>query len=253
MPTVPNTNSSSVRYQELLASIGRAGLHALFPKDFEAYFISLELTDSRGRVVDFFSFPVAPEQVSETQSKITNIKKTAGGITAISSDTFVPTQIQIQGTFGRRLRFVIGQTSIDAVALAFSTQGGKFNKEALFQNGLSVAFPNFSIQVKTGYGAIKILEAIISKSDSLDADGNPYRLFFYNSILGNNYLVKVNTFIHSQTQDQNMIPRYNLQMTSIAPLEYVRDNPAKSLLKSTAFGALNKTVDTVAKSIKSVI
>lgn len=253
MPTVPNTNQSSLQYQQLLATVGRAGLHALFPKDFEAYFISFELTDSRGRVIDFLTFPVAPEQVSESQPKITNIKKTAGGVTAISSETFVPTQIQIQGTFGRRLRFMIGQTQIDAAALAFSTQGGKFNKEGLFQNGLSVAFPNFSVQVKTGYGVIKILEAMIMKSDSLDSDNNPHRLFFYNSILGNNYLVKVNNFTHSQTQDQNMIPRYNLQMTSIAPLEYVRDNPQKALTKTMTFGVLNKAMDNVAKNVKSVI
>ena len=253
MPTVPNTNPSSLQYQQLLSTIGKAGLHALFPKDFEAYFISFELTDSRGSVVDFLTFPVSPEQVSETKTKFTNIKKTAGGITAISSETFVPSQIQIQGTFGRRLRFLIGQTQVDAAAIAFSTQGGKFSKEGLFQNGLTVAFPNFSTQIKTGYGVIKILEAMIDKSDSLDADQNPYRLFFYNSILGNNYLVKVNNFVHSQSQDQNMIPKYNLQMTSIAPLEYVRDNATKALVKSMAFGAINKTIDTVAKNVKSVV
>ena len=68
-------NSIIERQRSLLTSIGRAGLNALFPNDFEFYMVALELVDSESRTIEYFSFPILPSNIREQSTPITNIKK----------------------------------------------------------------------------------------------------------------------------------------------------------------------------------
>ena len=205
---VPNTNRESQRYRGFINDIGRLGAHALFPNDFEAYFVSLELTDSRGITERFITFPVTPSQITEMQPSMVNVKKSASGVIAIDTESFIPSDIEIKGNFGRNLRFAIGSNILQGGAIAF-TRG-------LLEG--DIQRPTFSPVVKSGYGFTKSLEEIIKLSHKLDSKGNPRRLYLYNPILGNNYLVKAMNFVHSQNIAENMIPQYTLQLKSVAPL-----------------------------------
>lgn len=61
------------------------------------------------------------------------------------------------------------------------------------------------------------------KSNGVDKDGLPFRLYFYNMALGESYLVVVppTGLVLNQSLQRNMIWEYSLTMTAIAPLEAV--------------------------------
>jgi hypothetical protein len=93
----------------LLNSIGRSGLNMKYPDEFELYVIALELTDENFITQQYFVFPINPSSIEETEPKLTNIRKTLGGITVLRNTTFVPTQISLSGTFGRNFKVLIGE------------------------------------------------------------------------------------------------------------------------------------------------
>lgn len=249
---VPSTNSVVAKYKGLVATIGRAGLNSLFPNDFEAYICSLELVNSKDQVVDFFVFPIMPSSITQTEPSIVNIKKTAGGITTLDTTTFVPIPIVISGNFGRRFKFLTGNNQVSASAIRFSTQSGSYTKESILNGLTQIKNAVFSTTVKTGYGCIKILEAIVDKSRSLDEFNLPHRLYFYNPALGNNYLIKVNSLSLNQTKNENMIWGYTLNMTAIAPISGIRDGEGRnSLTKTTQFSLLNKGLNSTVNLVKT--
>ncbi len=97
----------------------------------------------------------------------------------------------------------------------------------------SLKSASFDPSVKNGYGCTKILQAIISKSNGVDKDGLPFRLYFYNMALGESYLVVVppTGLVLNQSLQRNMIWEYSLTMTAIAPLEAVAgEQKAKTAL-----------------------
>jgi hypothetical protein len=242
MALIPSTNTNVQRYKQLVQTVGRNAAHSLFPKDFEAYFISLELVDSNGTEA-FITFPVQPNQISEISPKITNIKKTASGIVAVGTESFIPRDIEIKGNFGRSLRFVIGNNFITGDLFAFIR--GK---------GVDIKYTNFSNQVKTGYGMVKAIESLIDSADSLDDQGRAKKLYLYNPILGNNYLVKPKNFIHSQNQSENMIPQYTIQLTAVAPLEASSlFNRLLNFGERMGMNVLNKGANELAKNVKKTL
>src|SRR6478735_5107708 len=89
------------RYSDLLFTVGKQVINSLFPNDFEYYLIAFELVDSKLRTVDYLTFPILPDSITESKLELTNIKKSAGGITSITTPTFVPRDISIRGNFGR--------------------------------------------------------------------------------------------------------------------------------------------------------
>lgn len=253
MPLGSN-NPTVARYQALLEEVGRASLHSLFPNDFEVYICSLELVDSTGIVVDFFVFPIMPTGFNQTESSLTNIKKTAGGITTLNTDTFVPVDINLQGDFGRRLKILIGQSNIDARAINFSSAGGVFTKESLKQGATQLKKAVFSSQIKSGYGCIKILQSIYDRAHAVDSLGNPYKLYFYNLALGSSYLVRPMNLVLSQSYDSNMIWKYNLTMKGIAPIDTSSGGANRdSLIKSMQYGALSKIANITANEVLSTL
>lgn len=224
-------NSEIFKYLNLISDLGKEGVNSLYPRDFELYICSLELTKFQGEkeiTTDFFVFPVMPNQLEERLDPIINIKKSNSAITTLINTTFVPTQIILNGNFGRSFKFIVG-------------------KSDLFTNPLHFNIKGFSTQIKTGYGCIKILEDIINKSKMLDENNNPYYLYFYNPALGNNYMVEPISFIQKQDLSSNMIWNYNLILKSIAPISEIR--------KSSEYkGSLKKllSVSNIQKGLNSV-
>lgn len=216
------------RHDKLLQELGRAGVHALFPNDFEYYMMILELVDSEGATVDFLAFPVAPENFTHENPKLVSIKKSIGGISALDTETFTPRTITLSGTFGRKFKLLLSKPTTSAENAARSTDGGVFGK--IVNEGLQIKRQAFDPKIKTGYGTLKILESIVDKASGLDLNNEPFRLYFYNPSLNHSYLVKVNKFTASQNRDNsNMLWRYDLVMTAIAEVESLRDQAKKEL------------------------
>lgn len=196
------------RYLELLQRAGKAVAHNQFPDDFEYYACALELTDSNNNPLDFLLFPVMPKSISQTNNSPTNIKKTFGGIVELSTPTFNTIDINLQGDFGRQLKLLLGRGKVLVEGRAFH-----------FGQGVS----NFSNEIKTGYGCIKILEYIYRRAQEVDSNGLMNRLYFYNLALNNHYMVTAPMLTLSQNyESNNMIWAYNLNLKGVAYTQYVR-------------------------------
>jgi len=241
---MPVTDNTSLQRNALAKSIGKAALHALFPKDFEYYLVAFELVNETG-TVDYFSFPIMPKSIRESLPELNNIKKTAGGVVALDNETFVPTSISLSGTFGRKFKILIRGAQIELLGFRFSNDSGKFGitKPGAIEN----VTPSFSSFAKTGYGCIKILESMKEKSRQAG-----YKLYFYNSILGNNYVVKFEEFTHSQDESSsNMLPQYNISLKSLAPLSAIEGRGGLvDMAKNTGIGVVQKGLNNSFTDVK---
>jgi hypothetical protein len=239
-------------YNQQVSQLGRSLLHTVFPSDFEVYMMALELTDADGNTIDYLSFPIMPESIQKTELKRTTIKKTSSGVTVMSSATFTPEEITIKGNFGRSFKIMLGKEP-SPQGVAFSIPGGKLN----LTEKRSIKTPNFSIGVKNGYGATKILQSIINKSNGVGNDGRPFRLYFYNMALGESYLVAVpqSGLQLSMNQEKNMIWEYTLNLTTIAPLslsffDNTKTSFSRLLSTSLVQSGLNKLGSNIANTIR---
>lgn len=239
----------------MLGNVGRSALATMFPNDFEVYLCSLELTDSQGKTIDFFTFPIMPDSIQKTELKRTTVRNTAGGITTLSSPIYAPSEISIRGNFGRCFKILLSdKESISGVA--FSVSNGVYDLYQLGSKSSGMKMPDFNISVKTGYGATRILKAIISKSNGVDNEGKPFRLYFYNMAFGENYLVTIppsgSTF--SMNLQKNMIWEYNINMTVVAPLEAVKNSPSESsMVKKVASSTIQKSVNDLATYVAGIL
>ena len=244
-------NSIQEKAVDMLKTVGRATLSTLYPNDFEFYMCALELTTAEGSTIDYFTFPITPSSIVKTDNKRTSIQNSAGGIIALTSPTFVPQDISIRGTFGRIFKILIN-TESNGAGVAFSLSNGIRSLQQLAKKATTMQTPAFDAGVKTGYGALKILQSIISKSNGVDNNGKPFRLFFYNLALGESYLVVVppNGITFSQSEQRNMIWDYSLNMIAVAPLESVKNaSTGSSLVKKTASAVIQKSVNDLATAI----
>jgi hypothetical protein len=246
------------RYQNQLQTLGRSGLNALFPYDFEVYMVALELTNSSGQTIDYLSFPIAPESISKSEPKRTNIRNTSSGVTVLSSSTFMPEDITLKGNFGRNFKILLSDNEPSIEGVAYSTTAGVYDLTQIGTTNrtLSLNSPLFNLGVKTGYGATRILKAIVSKSNGVDRDGKPFRLYFYNLALGESYLVAVPPagITISQTKDKNMIWEYNLNLKTIAPLSSLKSNiGGSSLIKTLSTNVIQKGINTVGSEIVNLL
>ena len=233
---------------------GRRELAANYPNEFEYYMCALELIDSTGSVIDLLVFPVMPKSMSIREPKITNIKKTTTGIVTLSTPNFIPLDLSINGNFGRKLRFLLGTQSVDAAGFAFSTL------KNIALTGRSIGSPYkkkegtvFDQNIKSGYAVCKILEKIIQASTSLDSQGQPHKLLFYNLAFNANYLVEPLSVDFSMSEGENMIWNYSLSMKAIAPADQLNLNGVRNskagipelMNKSMIQKRVNKAIDIV--------
>lgn len=235
--------------------MGMQTLSSVFPHDFEWYMCALELTDSKDNTIDYLAFPIQPDSIQKTEPTRNNIKKSMAGVTVLSNDAYVPQDITIRGSFGRQFKLLLNIKQINATNAKYSTTDGVFS---LYQTaGLSttIRFPFFNISVKNGYGIIKILQAIVSKSVGLDDEGKPFKLYFYNMALGESYLVAIppSGAQFSQDVSKNMVWSYSITMKTLAPLDAVKTEEKGSLGKALATAAITVGVSMLAKGIDDVM
>lgn len=231
-------NLETEKYKSLFKSLGQESLHYLYPQDFEAYVISLEIVDPDLDItLESLTFPILPDSIKETESNIIQIQQNNGGISIFNTEVFIPKNIQLSGNFGRRFRFLIGRNLVDA--MAFSTIGSF--KDAV-KNLAKVVF--YSNQIKTGYGVTKILEGMLKKTRMTNSKGNFYKLYFYNLALGHYYQVKLMNFTFSQSIQNNMIWDYDIQLIAISPLSGL------TMLKQKLLGVM--TNDIIGKGINKL-
>ena len=236
------------KYLQELSIYGRGLLSVKFPKEIEIYLSALELTDSNGKTIQYFVFPIMPNSISKVENNRTNIKKSSSGTTVLMSSSFTPSELTIRGSFGRSFKFLT------------SPNGDSF-KYAVFQNvsgdSLNKDYPQFDTSVKSGYGCIKILQDLISKTSKLDANSKPYRLYFYNMALGESYLVTVlpGGLTLNQSYDKNMIWEYSLTMSILANLEDLKssDELNKSSKSILTGSLIQNSVNTIANEVKSLL
>jgi len=190
--------------------IGGATAHYLYPNDFDTYYMmALELVDSENNTVEYFSFPIMPDNYSNKYTSPVNIDKTAGSVLSTKGSGFIPRNISISGNFGRQFKFIIGESQVSATAWRFSTNAGNFGGD------MRIKINNFMVGYKSGYGAVKVLEAILYKASQLDNNGYPYKLYFYNPSFGESYLVEVKNVNFSQDISKNLIWQYNLTFVAL--------------------------------------
>lgn len=196
--------------QNVAANIGRAALHSLAPDDFEYYLCSLELLDSTGNTKGFMFFTVMPNNITESKIQIASITKTNKGISTLFNSTFVPRDISIQGTFGRKIRLLVGIKEPQNVS-----------KIPFFSGNLGLNVEGNSV-IKTGYGLVKMMKSIIDESFKVDKNGNACILIFNNYAFNTHYVVEVMQSSFSQNVENNMLWYYNLEMKAVAPASAVK-------------------------------
>ena len=232
------------KFISLNKTIGKRALNALYPDEVELYIFALELINSSGDTEDYFVFPINPSSINEQYHPIKSVTKTAGGVTVLKTTTFSPTDISIQGNFGRQFKILLGKEVISFSALKFkgNTPTPSFSAE-------------FDPKIKTGFGCYKSLENIIKKSNTLDNLDSPYSLIFYNLALGNSYLVEAMSLAPYQNLEMNMIWSYNLTLKSLLPVEEISSVSERSMTQSLSVnqaiqGAVNNIANNVAKLLK---
>ena len=253
-----SVDSVNRQYINLVQQIGQAALSSLSPHDFEYYMMALELTDGSGRTIDYFAFPVLPTSIQKTEPKRTNIKQSNTGITVLNSTAFVPQQITIKGNFGKFFKIILQTKGPVGSAVAYSISNGVYDLYQAKTKSLVVKYPNFDVGIKSGYGAINILRAIIAKSNGIDDQGLPFRLYFYNMALGESYLVTVPSnglVLDTNADASNTVWNYSLNLTVIAPLSLVLSKKAydSSLKNSLQTGVIQKGVNVLSNQLGSLI
>lgn len=233
----------------LLTSItaqGRENLASQFPDEIEYYACALELVNSNGETVDFFSFPLLPNQLRESRQFATDVRKTMSGVVVTMHSTFQPFSINLNGNFGRRFR-TINKKNINTDNTLTQADGQ--------DKGVVNSTKLFSSDYKSGYGSAKQLENILKKATFPDSKGNPLYLFFYNLSWNSEYLVEVVSTDFSQGDDRNMIWNYAVTLTAIAPkmVIYSTSKSKTSLQKLTSFNKKNSDIINDSNNINKLL
>lgn len=236
--------------REYLGRVGKAGMNVKFPDEFELYIIALELIDSKKNTLRYFMFPVMPNTLEDTITQVHNIKKTLGGVTVLSTTGFIPSEVNIQGSFGRKFRILLGGSFKEFIA-SFKDTPGKMTKNS-FKKGVREFFDD---RVKTGYGSCKVLQSIIEESNTLDDSGGVKTLILHNLALGNSYIVKPSTLKFSMSQETNMIWNYNLPLRTIAPLSalYSQEELKKKSSSLVLSAYMQPRVDNLVNKLKGLV
>lgn len=226
-------------------SVGRAAVHAVLPDDFEYYLCSLELVDSDDNRKGFLSFSVMPEQISESLSPIQTMIKTHNGVVTLFNDSFAPRDINIAGTFGRKIRLLLNYKDPLKEQNSYGAGGGFLNL-----NFGSIA--GVEVGIKTGYGMTKVLQHILDSSIHADKDtGKPLYLKFCNYALNTAYVVDLVNYNINQSVGSNMIWNYQISLRAVAPLlAFTKTkNKLKELLPEVAANSIANGVTNIASSM----
>jgi hypothetical protein len=220
--------SAQNRFSKLLSEAGRAVVHQRFPDEFEYYMIALELVNpATGKTEDLLIFPLMPDEIRIRQPEITEIRKTAAGIAVLNNPTYVPREISINGTFGRKFRILLSDFDI-GVSYSYSSNPQVGEKGGKKISGITAEFDGM---IKTGYGTTKRLYSLLDKVNQLTPEGVPYQLFLYNSAFNDNNLVELLDKSVSQDMGNNMYWKYSLAFKTTAPATQIRTAPNEGTLQ----------------------
>lgn len=241
---------------DLAKTIGLQAISTQWPYDFEWYMIALELATADNKTIDYLTFPIMPNSLSKVEQNRSTIKKSLSGVTVLQNSALPLGEIVLQGNFGREFKNLVGvNNDVDLNALAYSIKAGKHDLYSLQAgSGKNIAKAGaFNVAIKTGYGVVKILQAMLSKSVGHDKQGRPFRLFFYNMAFGESYQVVVppNGVRFYQDLSNNMIWNYDLRLTIVAPLDAIVKDSRK--WKALAVTAIKGGIDTAATEVKNVV
>ena len=230
-----SVNSIRENVISVVDTLGRAALHAMAPDNFEYYMCSLELLDSSKSTKGFMTFAVMPNNILETKTEIATINKTNRGIVTTFNSSFVPRDISIQGTFGRKLRLIIGAKE--------PSNGDKTWFGNLMSSGnLGFNMMGGGVLVKTGYGLTKMLKKIVDTAYTLDENGKPHTLIWTNYVLNTSYVVEILQSSYSQTYENNMLWYYNLEMKAVAPASAIKTENFGGFMKGVAANSIGNAI-----------
>ena len=212
---MPSLKEATYSYRSAALSMGRSVLSSLYPLTFEFYLIAFELVDSSNRTAMYMTFPIMPDNIQENYPARLSINNTMGGTYVVTNRSFSPRNISLRGSFGRGFK-------ITADSLIGTQNLYDFNVWKRSYQGSS-ASPIFAQGLNTGYGSIKNLQMLIEESLTLDNFGKPYKLYFYNMALNENYVVVPSPqgVVLTQDMSKNMVWSYSLNLTAISPLSNV--------------------------------
>ena len=242
----------------LTQNIGRGIVHNLYPNDVEYYAMALELTDWDGNTIDYFIFPVMPNSVTKQEVRRIKTKKSASAITVIINDSYPPQEINIKGSFGRQFKVTLKpKLSFLGTAYKYSTAAGVYDTHQLDSTTFIQKAQSFNQVIKTGYGAIKELQAIIRKAVGKDSQGRPFRLYLYNPALGENYLVIPQARGLSVKQDvngMNGIWEYDMNLLIMSPIDALKKElKSSSLILATSTDAINRSINSLKNDVLNFI
>lgn len=263
--------SGSFYTQQALNLVKNVGLQALstaLPREFEWYMIAIELADFKGNTIDYLTFPIMPNSLAKVEQNRNTLKKSMSGVTVLSNSSLALGELILQGNFGRGFKILVGVGGKEetSTGYAYSIANQKTSLYSLNsgKNGniekvnsvksININIGAFDSSVKTGYGVVKVLQAILDKSVGTDNNGKPFRLFFYNLAFGESYQVIVppNGVRFYQDMSNNMIWCYDLRFTIVAPLEAVSVAKNKQWLQ-LASSAIQGGVDVAASAVEDGI
>lgn len=226
-------------------------LHTKFPNDFEYYLVAVEVRDY-GASIDkpvikgSLIFPVNPERIILMEKKLSKLTKTFKGVVINEFETFVPFPINLSGTFGRKLRMLYGSK--------LSSKGAEF--DATYKAGVQ---GKTLASFKTGYGVLKELQHLFQLSRMSNEKGKPYRTIFYNLMFSSVYIVELQEFKPTMTQDKNRLWYYDLQMMVVSPYsqssyeELVGDEMKRIMTYNAIEKGLNKFIDNSTITLNSYL
>lgn len=243
------TNTAGAALEQALnlrVSLGKSAAHSLFPNNYEYYLCSFELYDSSNKMIGLLSFNVMPNNMMINKTQIANITKTSKSIFTVFNDSFVPRDISIQGTFGRKFRLVLNDKEV-----------GGAGKDLAYGKMLPSKTLPTPVLVKSGYGMTKMLEKMIDASWTLDSKGLPCFLVFRNYSMNQAFIVEVMQHSFSQAMDSNMLWNYALEMKGVAPASILWEDNANSntnqvvgrVLSTAGAKSLNNLISSVKRSL----
>ena len=202
-------------------------LHSIYPKEFEVYMVSLELTDFSGKTLDLFTFPINPTSIYKSEPYTKSINRGHGGVVVNRSGFFTPQEITLRGNFGKDYK-----TLIRGEVLSFNSL--RLNDE-------------LSHTIKSGYGSFKVLQEICSKSNELNGNNRPNLLFFHNFVFGESYLVEVLDFSSDMSVQTNMLYGYSLRLKIVSPIS-IKEKRLSMLMNGVVQKTLQKVGEVVQKT-----
>jgi len=229
---------------DTLIAAGRSSIHAMAPDDFEYYMCSLELLDSEGVTKGFMMFPVMPNNIMETKTEILSTIKTNSGIVSVFNPTFVPREISIQGTFGRKLRMISNFVEVEEAPSNWfrNVVGGSYGK----LTGSKTIF-------KTGYGMMRAMKKMVDTLYKLDENGRPHIMIFNNYAFNSHYVVEIPQSSFSQSTGENMIWYYNLEMRAIANASVAKEQTIKNIFNLAVNSAIANGIGDILSETRHLI